>query len=40
MDLKRIEDAFEAASLGEFDIDPDAELFDVSPEELEEVAGV
>jgi hypothetical protein len=36
---RQIEQAIEAASLSEFDIDPDAELFELSPEETEEVAG-
>jgi hypothetical protein len=38
MNLQRIEDALEAASLDEFDVDPDAELFDLSFEDLDEVA--
>jgi len=37
MDLKRIEEAFDDASLNEFDIDPDAELFDLS---LDEPCGI
>jgi hypothetical protein len=37
MDLKRIEEAFDDASLDEFDIDPDAELFDVSLDDLGEI---
>jgi len=39
MNLKRIEEAFEAASLDEFDVDPDAELFELSEDELEEISG-
>jgi hypothetical protein len=39
MDLKRIEEAFDDASLDEFDIDPDAELFDLSPDDLSEIDG-
>jgi hypothetical protein len=39
MDLKRIEEAFDDASLDEFDIDPDAELFDLSLDELDDIDG-
>jgi hypothetical protein len=39
MDLKRIEEAFDDASPDEFDIDPDAELFDLSLDELGEIDG-
>jgi hypothetical protein len=38
MDLRRIEEAFEAASLGEFDTDPDAELFELSLDEPADLA--
>jgi hypothetical protein len=38
MDLKRIEEAFEAACLDEFDADPDAELFELSPDEFDDIA--
>jgi hypothetical protein len=39
MNLKRIEEAFEAASLDEFDVDPDAELFELSDGEFDDVVG-
>ncbi len=39
MDLNRIEEAFDDASLSEFDIDPDAELFDPSFDDLDDVDG-
>jgi hypothetical protein len=38
MDLKQIEEAFDDASIDEFDVDPDAELFDVVLDELEPTA--
>ena len=37
MNLKQIEEAFDDTALDEFDIDPDAELFDVSLDELDEI---
>ena len=37
--LRRIEEAFDAASLDEFDVDPDAELFEISEDEFEDAAG-
>jgi hypothetical protein len=40
VNLRRIEDAFDAASLDEFDVDPDAELFDVSDIESDEMTLV
>jgi hypothetical protein len=36
MNLQRIEEAFEAESLDEFDVDPDAELFDASFDNLDD----
>jgi hypothetical protein len=39
MNLRRIEEAFEAASLDEFDVDPDAELFELSDDDLDASAG-
>jgi hypothetical protein len=39
MDLKRIEEAFDDASVDEFDIDPDAELFDLSLDDLGKIDG-
>jgi hypothetical protein len=39
VNLRRIEEAFDAASLDEFDIDPEAELFEVSDEEFDDVVG-
>jgi hypothetical protein len=38
VNLRRIEEAFEAPSLDEFDVDPDAELFEISEDEFEDVA--
>jgi hypothetical protein len=35
MDLRQIEEAFDDASLGEFDIDPDAELFELPHDEAD-----
>jgi hypothetical protein len=35
---RQIEEAIEAASLSEFDADPDAELFELSTEEIEQFA--
>ena len=35
MDLKQIEEAFDDASIDEFDVDPDAELFDPMLDEFE-----
>jgi hypothetical protein len=37
--LRRIEEALDAASLDEFDVDPDAELFEISEDEFEDAAG-
>jgi len=37
---RQIEEALDQVSLSEFDTDPDAELFELSPEELEEIEGV
>jgi bacteriocin-like protein len=39
VNLRRIEEAFEAASLDEFELDTDAELFELSDDELEEISG-
>jgi hypothetical protein len=39
MNLQRIEEVLEAESLDEFDVDPDAELFDMSFDDLDDAAG-